>query len=363
MNGRPDESYKFGAGRFIMKQGLLETIGPELARYGSRPFIVGGPTAMSVVKERMTAGLAAAGIEGVFSVHPGHVNHTDAQTWAQEARSAGCDMVVAVGGGRGMDFGKLVAGYLDSNAVCLPTSLSTCAAYAPFSLVYTPEGQTLPGNFCYDFENLAILVDLDVMATQPPRYVISGALDAMAKFIEIRNGSPAFQESGAPLSLCAGSRLATFTYERLTATIDQVLANLAQHKVTPALEDMVFLNILLPGIISGLSRGVGQSAIAHELYYQARLLFTKDVLGALHGEIVGLGLLPQLYYNGEADQVEPFRALLKRLGAPTCLTGIGFQLTEENYNALYEAIAASNFVGKDEASRRRFAEALATIKA
>ena len=88
MNGKPDDSYKFGAGRFIMKQGLLEECGQELRRYGRRPFFVGGPTAISVVRERASKGLAAAGLEGVFSVHPGHVYHEAARAKAEEARAA-----------------------------------------------------------------------------------------------------------------------------------------------------------------------------------------------------------------------------------------------------------------------------------
>lgn len=362
MNGQADASYKFGAGRFIMQRGLLENIGPEILRYGKKPYVIGGPTAISVVKDRLTEGLKKVGVEAVFGVHPGHVHHEAGKAKAAEARAAGCDIVIAVGGGRGMDFGKLVAYYLGTGVVCMPTSISTCAAYSPFSLIYTPEGQTIPGNFCYDLENTAILVDLDVMAAQPARYVVSGMLDAMGKFVEIKNGYKELPEKESPLALYGGYLLAQFSFERLANTIDQVLEDLAAKRVSQALEDMVFLNIPLTGVISGLSRGVGQSAVAHELYYQGRLLFTQDVLGALHGEIVGLGIIPQLYYNGEPEKVEPFRAFLKRVGAPTCLTEIGFNLTEENYQRLYEGMAGSRFVGKDAAGRKKFAEALELIR-
>ena len=361
MNGRPDDSWKFGAGRFIMKRGLLENIGEELARYGRRPFFVGGPTAISVVRARSEAGLAAAGLEGVFSVHPGHVYHEAAKAKADEARAAGCDFVVAVGGGRGMDFGKLTAYYLGTGAVMLPTSISTCAAYSPFSLIYTPEGQTIPGNFCYDNENLAILADLETMAGQPARYVVSGMLDAMGKRVEIQNGNPVLDRSSSSLTQYAGYLLAGFTFDELEAKIDRVLDDLAAGRVSGDLEDMVFLNIPLTGIISALSRGVGQSAIAHELYYQGRLVFTKDLLGALHGEIVGVGMLPQLYYNGQEEMVGPFRAMLERVGAPTCLSEIGFRLTDENFDRLFEAMAASSFVGKDAASRAKFRRGLELI--
>lgn len=133
-----------------------------------------------------------------------------------------------------------------------------------------------------------------------------------------------------------------------------MLDDLAAGRASGDLEDMVFLNIPLIGIISALSRGVGQSAIAHELYYQGRMIFTQELLGALHGEIVGVGILPQLYYYGQEDMVAPFRAMLERVGAPSCLTDIGFRLTDENFERLFEAMADSSFVGKDASSRARF---------
>jgi len=363
MNGMADASYKFGAGRYIMQRGLLEIAGEEIKRYGTKPLIVGGPTSVGIVRERLDIGLKAAGLTGVYTIHPGHVCHDAAQAKAAEGKANGCDVVVCVGGGRGMDFGKLVAYYMDSPVVCMPTSISTCAAYSPFSVSYTPEGQTIPGNFCYDLENTSILIDMDIMAHQPARYVVSGLLDAMGKFTEIKNGHREMPREGTPLSLYAAYLLTAYTYEQLESIIDKVLIDLENHEITQELEDIVFINIPLTGIISGLSRGVGQSAIAHDLYYQLRYLFTADVQKSLHGEMVGLGIIPQLYYNGEAEKCEPFRSFLKKIGAPTRLTEVGFKLTEENFDLLYEKMAESIYVGKDEASRKKFREALELIKA
>ena len=361
MNGQADASYKFGAGRVLMSSGLLERAGEELRYFGRRPYCVGGPTAMALARPRLEAGLRSAGMEGVYSVHAGHVCHEAAQEKAQEAQLHGCDVVIAVGGGRAMDFGKLVAYYAQTRVICLPTSASTCAAYTPFSLIYTPEGQAIPGNFCYDLENAALWIDLDIMATQPARYMVAGMLDAMAKLIEIKNGRPHLDAAACPQALYAGYLLAQHSFEQLQTHIDTVLQDLAARTLTQAVQDMVFCNIPLTGIISGLSRGVGQSAIAHELYYQLRTLFPHETAKALHGEIVGLGLLPQLYYNGEAGQVEPFRSFLRHVGAPACLSDVGFPAAQTAFDQLCAALEASAYVGKDAASRARFAQAMALI--
>ena len=361
MNGMPDASYKFGAGRCFIQRGLLEVAGEEIARYGKKPFIVGGPTAVGVVKPRLDVGLAAAGLEGVYSIHPGHVFHEAAKAKAAEAKAAGCDVCVAVGGGRAMDFGQLVGYYMEAPVVNIPTTASTCAAYSPFSVTYTEEGQTIPGNFCYDMEHAAILMDMDVMASQPPRFMVAGLLDAMGKFVEIKNGNREMPEN-SPMALYAGYLLTHYTFDKLEAMIDTVLEDLKKGEPTQAIEDMVFINIPLTGIISGLSRGVGQSAIAHDLYYQARLLFTQDVQQAVHGEIVGLGIIPQLYYNGEAEKCEPFRDFLRHIGAPTCLSEIGFKLEGDNFDRLCAAIEAGIYVDDTPEAKKRFREGMELIK-
>lgn len=361
MHGLADTSYKFGTGRMLMEHGLLEHIGDELRYFGKRPYLIGGPTAQALIRPRIEEGLHKSGLIGTYGVHAGHVCHQAAREKAQEAQLHGCDVVIAVGGGRAMDFGKLVAYYANTSVICLPTSASTCAAYTPFSLVYTPEGKALPGNFCYDLENAALWIDLDIMAMQPPRYLISGMLDAMAKMLEIKNGSQQLHADACPKPLYAGYLLAQYSYEQLLASTDTVLRDLAEHRMSPALQDTIFFNIPLTGIISGLSRGVGQSAIAHAIYYQLRTLFPEETSKALHGEIVGLGLIPQMYYNGEADQVEGFRHFLQHVQAPTCLSEVGFPLSDQHFEQLCSALVSSEYVAQDAASRARFAQAMALI--
>jgi glycerol dehydrogenase-like iron-containing ADH family enzyme len=114
-------------------------------------------------------------------------------------------------------------------------------------------------------------------------------------------------------------------------------------------------------MISALSRGVGQSAVAHELYYQARYLFTKDSLKSLHGEIVGVGMIMQLYYNDTPGLIAPYVEMLTRLHAPTCLSEVGIAPTAENVRILRDAIAASAFVGRDQASQEKFTQAFSLI--
>lgn len=134
-----------------------------------------------------------------------------------------------------------------------------------------------------------------------------------------------------------------------------------EHKVTSELESTVFLSLPVTSIISGISKGFGQSAIGHELYYQIRTNFTKEGLSYLHGEIVAIGLIVQLYYNQNFDEIDGFIKLMKSLKMPVTLSEIGIPPTKENFELLYNNMLKTSFVTNDEEHEKRFYEALKII--
>ena len=95
------------------------------------------------------------------------------------------------------------------------------------------------------------------------------------------------------------------------------------------LANIIFLCIPVTGMIRGISKGFGQSAIAHEMYYQLRTNFTKEALNYLHGEVVAIGLLTQLYYNQTPEHVEKFKNIMIDMNMPVTLNEIGIQSVAE----------------------------------
>lgn len=57
-----DVAYKTGAGRYLQQADALELAGGEVARLGSRAFVVGGPNGLRVAGARLGASLEAAGV-------------------------------------------------------------------------------------------------------------------------------------------------------------------------------------------------------------------------------------------------------------------------------------------------------------
>ena len=117
----------------------------------------------------------------------------------------------------------------------------------------------------------------------------------------------------------------------------------------------------MTGVISGLARGSNQTAIAHKIYETSRYLFPKEVYGFLHGEMVAIGLIAQIYYNGEGTATD-FASTMKKFAMPTSIHELGLPQSEDTVNAYYKKIVDSSaMAGTDDREKEKLLRALHTI--
>ncbi len=338
-----DEAYKFGSGRYMQGEGILEKAGKEILRVGKKAYLIGGPHALAAAKQRLEKGLAEAGLSYTFEEYPGLNTYEKAKAVAETIKAEGFDVIVGVGGGKIMDLSKAIAYFAGCPVVNIPTSIATCAAFTPLSVMYTETGASL-GSLRFEFEVSAVLVDMDIIVHEPPRYVSAGILDAMAKLIEIKNGHPVITLEDFPVDLFTSYTLAEYTYRELLRLAREAYQDVEAHRLTKAVKDVTFINVAVTGMISGISKGFGQSAIGHEIYERVRTYFTQEAKDYLHGEIVAVGLLAQLYYNQTPEKVPEFKALMREMGMPASLQDIHVEPSEENLLKLKNGILESPFI-------------------
>ena len=364
MISKLDVAFKFGAGRYIQEPDALDIAGPEVKRFGKKAFIIGGPTAIDLVKERLSKSLLSSDIAFEYEVYSGYTTREISEYYANYCTGNKFDVVIGTGGGRIMDLSKAIAHNANLPVVNIPTQAATCAAFTPMSVMYTKDGAvggTIGGNFYHDYEVSAVIVDENIMLYQPPRYAASGMLDAMAKYIEVQNGHSEMLFDNFNIELYTAYVLAEYTYKILEKNCLKIYNDIKNHQLTKEVHDFLFINFAITGIISGSSKALGQTALSHEMYYAARILFTQESLSYLHGEIVGTSLILQLYYNRSPERIPAFKEFMRTMNMPVTLSDLGIPETEENIKRIFEYLLTTPFVKDTEEDRTILMEGIRQI--
>ncbi len=352
-----EESFRIGCGRYTQKRGNLATLGDEVLRFGTCPLIVGGKTALEVTRDKIEAAVSEKCRKYEIVEHRGTCNEEDASALAEYAANNGLDVVVGVGGGVLMDFAKLIAYFAKCPIINVPTSSATCAAYTPLSVCYTVDGKTV-GTRHFEQEVNAVLVDSDVVGAQPPRLFLSGVFDALAKFLEIKHRFNT-EVTEYPLGLDWAYALSKKVFDELCEKTPIVLEDMRQGNVTDTVEQVIFATIATTGVISGIARGSNQTALGHKFYETTRKLYPDESKPYLHGEIVGVGLLLQNYFNGEEENNAFLLQLMKEYGMPSGIEGVGVKASAENFAEYYNRICGSSAIDSNNAAQcQKFKDSL-----
>ena len=353
-----DTSFRIGCGRYIQENGAIVKLPEELARLGTKRVVtVMDSNIEKMLGERVRALLDGAGLPYVSVVYDLPCNRENAK--AETERLQNGDTVVGIGGGVICDYAKLIAAWGNCPVVCVPTSSATCAAYTPLSVTYTTEYKAM-GTVHHPREVDCVIADMDILCRQPARLLAAGAYDAMAKMIETAQRLGGREENEIEIGVRSAFELSRFTYQRLSDILPKACADVNAGVCSKEVFDAVYLSIAATGVISGMARGSNQTAIAHKVYEGSRTLFPLAVKDALHGELVGMGLITQLYYNGDEDGARAMRQRLLGDHLPVSLTALGVE--KEQLMPLHDwMLGTSAMAGTSDAEKARLTDALALI--
>jgi glycerol dehydrogenase len=304
-------------GRYVQGAGALSRLGKELARLGSRHFLICSPNPLEHLLPRLMPSLEQACEVGVERFGR-ECTDQEIDRLLGLATAFGAQAITAIGGGKTLDAAKAAASRARVPVAVVPTIASTDAPCSSVCVVYTADGvferaDILPNN------PALVLVDTEVIAQAPARFLVSGMGDALATWFEAESCriSRGPNIAGSTGSMTAHA-LARLCYE--TVRDYGVAARTACEAgvVTPALERVVEANTLL----SGLGFESGGLAAAHSIHNGLTVL--PAVHGLYHGEKVAFGTLASLFL---ADRplalVDEVYALCRALGLPTTFAALG----------------------------------------
>ena len=296
--------------RYIQGPGALADLPAIVASLGGRPVVVADPVAL----DREGPPLAGAPVLRFG----GEITHAEIDRLTGEARAAGADMIVGMGGGKAIDAGKSVAKRLGCPLAIVPTVASNDAPTSRLIVVYD-DRHAIVGVEMLDSNPDVVLVDTAIIARAPRRLLAAGIGDCMSKTFEARACATAgglnFFGGRTPIAALA---LADACYA--TVRRDGVAALAACDRGSPdeALENVVEAAVLL----SGLGFESGGLSLAHSL--TRGLTAHPKLAGALHGELVAYGTLVQIAHERPPGiDLGDVAAFARSCGLPCRLADLG----------------------------------------
>jgi glycerol dehydrogenase len=306
-------------GRYVQGAGAIDECGRFIAPLGKRVLVVWDELVCRLIGEQLKASLEAEQVLVHDFVFSGECSRGQVQRGIEMGSQFQADVVIGAGGGKAIDVAKAVAAPLGARMVSLPTIASNDAPTSAATVYYTDDG-VLDGWDVWPRNPDLVIVDTQVIANAPIRWMVSGIGDALATWFEaeaaFKGRRTAF--SGGKPTMTAMA-LAKLCYEILMEYGLEAKQDAENKVVTPALEKVVEASTLL----SGLGWESGGLATAHTLGNGLTVLECTHAYS--HGEKVSFGLITQLCLDDDITSVERCKVVdfMIAIGLPVTFNEIG----------------------------------------
>jgi glycerol dehydrogenase len=300
---------------YINKAGALRESGALASNIANRVFIAGGPRALAAAGSALTESLERAGVAYERMEYGGYPTWEISETVAGKAREFGAGALVAVGGGKIHDLTKAAGEITGLPVISVPTIAATCAAWAALSVIYDENGAYQKHISLKESPKLIIL-DRELLASAPTRYLNAGIADSLAKWYEFES----MFDSG-DLFLKLQLKTADMARElleneglRIAGEIEDGFADMR------TFGEILDAIIALAGICGSYATGAARGGFAHPFYDQlTKLPETRD---KLHGEKVSFGLVVQAILENHKN-IDSFISVFVALRQPLTLEALG----------------------------------------
>ena len=292
---------------------------PVIADLCKRPLLLGRSPATQAIRAGLKADLTARDLTVVEAQLNFDCCEEDLIRLEAVLKEAACDCVIAAGGGKVLDAGKLLACRLKLPCITVPLSAATCAGWTALANIYSQDGAFVSDEALDACPDLLIF-DHGLIRQAPTQTLASGIADALAKWYEASVGSGSSTDGIIQQAV----QMARVLRDQLL--IDAVDA--ISHPDSEAWVRVAEACGLTAGVIGGLGGAQCRTVAAHAVHNGLTQL--PACHGRLHGEKVGFGIIVQLRLEERlggnqlaAQSRRQLLPLLKQLGVPVTLQDLG----------------------------------------
>jgi len=279
----------------VQGKNVLAEAGTYVAMLGTKALILWDPIVKGLIGDTVLASLAEAGVEAIPVDFTGETTREEAARVAAIAKEHGVDAIIGCGGGKTLDTGKGAAVEIGAKIVTIPTIASNDSPTSAASVWYGADGNFL-GFDCWPFNPDLVMVDTQVIANAPVRFLIAGMGDALSTWVECESAMktrPTNLPGGVPTQ--AAVALSRLCFDILMEDGVEAKRAVELNVVTPSVERIVEANVLL----SGLGFESGGLATAHMI--GNLLTGDPECKHLLHGEKVSFGVISQLCMDDDIE--------------------------------------------------------------
>ena len=307
--------------QYLQGQGILNELPGLIKLFGTKGLILASPTS----KEKILPVYGRSVIESQMPVElfNGECCEDELKRLDAIIKRDKIDVFIGMGGGKAIDTAKIAADRANIPVIIVPTIASSDAPCSGCAILYSPDG--IFDKVLYQKRNpTVVLVDMNIIANAPTRFLTAGMGDALSTWFEARScaQTQSVNECGG-LSTLTGLNLAKLCYDTLLKYGKAAKTANDENIVTPALNYIVEANILLSGI------GFESSGLAAAHAIHNGLTALKETHSFYHGEKVAFGVLAGLHLTGALpEEIDTVYSFCGEIGLPVTFAEIGIDLND-----------------------------------
>lgn len=309
-------------GRYVSGYENIAELGTEVNKIADSVVVLLDETVEGIVEKGIKS------LEEKIIIHKVYFNgeccHEEMDRVAEIAKENKVDAVVGFGGGKIMDTTKGAGYKAGVKIVTVPTIAATCASWASHSAVYTKEG------IAYEYFDIhknadLLFMDKKIISEAPKRYLISGMVDTLAKWIETNAYTKGKNNFNVELEIAR--HLAKKCFDEVIEFGKKAITDIEAGEYSEEVDRMIEHVILTAGLVGGIGGEACRAVAAHAINNGYTVLAHYKKM--LHGEVVGFGNIVQLLLDSEYELAEKVLNFYKDICAPIGQNGLGLNPSDE----------------------------------